>query len=124
MITKTTDKPAKSDRSRVARQVPSSKTASKRDPDATTTGLRKSEATPEQHPVEGRVTKYARLLQLLNRPEGASIEDMRRATEWQPHSVRGFLAGTVKKKMGLALSSTKNEGELRRYRIVAPRRGR
>ena len=46
------------------------------------------------------------------------------ATEWQQHSVRGFLAGTVKKKMGLALTSSKAEGEVRRYRIAAPRRGR
>jgi hypothetical protein len=36
---------------------------------------------------------------------------------WQKHSVRGFLAGTVKKRHGFTLSSSKSEGELRRYRI-------
>ena len=45
------------------------------------------------------------------------------ATNWQQHSVRGFLAGTVKKKLGLELTSSKPDGEVRRYRIVT-RRGR
>ena len=123
MTSKVIDKPAKSDRSKVARQTASSKTASTRASVAATTGLRKRATPPEQHPVEGPVTKHAQLLQLLNRPEGASIEDMMQATEWQQHSVRGFLAGTVKKKMGLALTSSKAEGVVRRYRI-ATRRGR
>jgi hypothetical protein len=48
---------------------------------------------------------------------------MMEATNWQQHSVRGFLAGTVKKRLGLALTSFKSDGETRRYRIVA-RRGR
>jgi hypothetical protein len=117
MTTKAIDKPAKSDRSAVARRA-------SRAPAAATTGSRKREAPPVQPRVEGYVTKHAQLLNLLNRPEGASIEDMMQATEWQQHSVRGFLAGTVKKKMGLALTSSKAEGEVRRYRIATPRRGR
>jgi hypothetical protein len=121
MTTKVIDKPAKSDRSAVARRTASSKTASKRDLPAITAGARKREALPEQHPVEGRVTKHALLLQLLSRIEGASIEDMMRATDWQQHSVRGFLAGTVKKKMGLALTSSKADGEVRRYQITTRR---
>ena len=123
MTTKTIDKPAKSDRSAVARQAAGSKTASTRAPAAASTGPRKREAPSVQSPVDGPATKHAQLLQLLNRPEGASIEDMMQATEWQQHSVRGFLAGTVKKKMGLALTSSKAEGDVRRYRI-AVRRGR
>ena len=123
MTTKAIDKSAKSDRSAVARQAAGSKTASRRAPAAPTTGPRRREATPVQPPVEGPVTKYAQLLQLLNRPEGASIEDMMQSTQWQQHSVRGFLAGTVKRKMGLALTSSKAEGDVRRYRI-ATRRGR
>lgn len=123
MTTKAIDKPVKSDRSAAARQAAGSKTASARASAAATIAPRKREAPPVKPPVEGPVTKHAQLLQLLNRPEGASIEDMMLATEWQQHSVRGFLAGTVKKKMGLALTSTKVEGEVRRYRIVT-RRGR
>jgi hypothetical protein len=56
-------------------------------------------------------------LALLRRPEGASIEELQKGTGWQPHSVRGFLAGAVKRKLGLALTSEKAEGQPRRYRI-------
>ena len=46
---------------------------------------------------------------------------MMEATDWQQHSVRGFLAGTVKKKLGFTIISSKSEGELRRYRIDTKR---
>ena len=72
--------------------------------------------------LEG-VTKQDRMLTLLSRPEGASIEEMMQATDWQQHSVRGFLAGTVKKKLGFALTSSKAGTDVRRYRIET-RRGR
>jgi hypothetical protein len=57
------------------------------------------------------------MLNLLSRPEGARIAEMMQATEWQQHSVRGFLAGTVKKKLGFSLTSLKPNGGVRRYRI-------
>jgi hypothetical protein len=68
-------------------------------------------------------TKHNRILTLLSRREGATIPEMMEASGWQQHSVRGFLAGTVKKKLGLTLSSSKAAGEPRRYRIP-PKRGR
>jgi hypothetical protein len=61
------------------------------------------------------------MLTLLSRPEGASIEEMMQATNWRQHSVRGFLAGTVKKKLGFVLSSDKTADGVRRYHIKAPR---
>lgn len=70
-----------------------------------------------------RGTKRDRILALLGRRDGATIPEMMAVSDWQKHSVRGFLAGTVKKKMGLALTSSKVEGDERRYRI-ATRRGR
>ncbi|MGQ0456287.1 MAG: DUF3489 domain-containing protein [Hyphomicrobium sp.] len=73
----------------------------------------------EQHTE--RVTKHDRVLELLSQRNGASIPEMMEATGWQQHSVRGFLAGTVKKKLGFPLSSSKAEGELRRYRIDTKR---
>ena len=74
-------------------------------------------------PASGKQTKQQTCLDLLGRREGATIEDFEQATGWQKHSVRGFLAGTVKKKLGLTLTSSRAEGEVRRYRIVT-RRGR
>ena len=57
------------------------------------------------------------MLTLLSRPEGASIEEVTQATGWRQHSVRGFLAGTVKKKLGFSLTSSKANDGVRRYRI-------
>ncbi len=66
-------------------------------------------------------TKQALLVGMLQRPDGATIEQMTAKTGWQPHSVRGFLAGTVKKKLGLAVTSIKVEGRGRVYRIPGTR---
>lgn len=119
MTTKAIETSARSERTTVSRRTAGNNAKSTRDHVFNTT-----KAPVRQQPTQGRVTKHAMLLQLLNRPEGASIDDMTQATQWQQHSVRGFLAGTVKKKMGLALTSTKAEGEFRRYRIATLRRGR
>jgi hypothetical protein len=61
------------------------------------------------------------MLTLLSRPGGASIAEMMQATNWQQHSVRGFLGGTVKRKLDFTLSSFKSDGGVRRYRIERPR---
>jgi Protein of unknown function (DUF3489) len=74
-------------------------------------------------PQRAEVTKQERMLTLLSRNEGASIAEMMQATDWQQHSVRGFLAGTVKRKLGFLLTSSKPEYGVRRY-CIKPRRGR
>jgi Protein of unknown function (DUF3489) len=66
----------------------------------------------------GRRTKQQTCLDLLSRQEGATIVDLQEATGWQQHSVRGFLAGAVKKKLGLTLVSEKPDEKPRRYRIL------
>lgn len=63
-------------------------------------------------------TKQQLCLDLLNRAEGATVEELQAATGWQRHSVRGFLAGAVKKKLGFTLLSEKPDAGLRRYRIA------
>jgi hypothetical protein len=66
-------------------------------------------------------TKHALLVDLLRRKDGATIAEAVKATGWQPHSVRGAISGTLKKKLGLAVASDKVEGRGRVYRITAKR---
>jgi hypothetical protein len=63
-------------------------------------------------------SKQSRVLGLLSRPSGATIASVMRSTGWQPHTVRGFFAAVVRKKLGLRLESEKTDGE-RVYRIIA-----
>ena len=66
-----------------------------------------------------RGSKTAKMLDLLKRSSGASLKELMKATAWQPHSVRGFLSGAVKKKLGLKLDSFRRNDEERAYRISA-----
>ena len=82
-------------------------------------------ATPKKKaPKSGRNdaregSKTATILEMLKRPEGATAKELLKATGWQPHSLRGFLSGTVGKKMGLTVTSTKGEDGERSYSVKA-----
>ena len=75
----------------------------------------KTEPAEETKPARKtrKGTKQARVIEMLQRPEGATLEQIAEATGWKLHSARGFLAGTVKKKLGLELTTN-------RHRIVGP----
>ena len=63
-------------------------------------------------------TKTEKVLELLKRPGGATMRELIKVTGWLPHSVRGFLSGTIGKKMRLAVASVKGEDGERTYSIA------
>lgn len=68
-------------------------------------------------------TKAEIILRKLKTARGATIEELSEVTGWQRHSVRGFLSGTVKKKLGLELMSEAGKDGIRRYRIADGKSG-
>jgi len=90
---------------KVAKLTPSTQPASRQLPQSSSRPKGRSE------------TKQARIVAMLRTPSGATIAAMMQATAWQQHSVRGFLATVVRKKLGLNLVSVKEEAG-RIYRIA------
>ena len=74
-------------------------------------------ATNEKGARDG--SKAAQVLDLLKRTEGATLAEVMKATGWQAHSVRGFLSGTVSKKLRLAVTSAKVKDGERTYSVKA-----
>ncbi len=64
-------------------------------------------------------TKQAKLIAMLRAPDGATIEEITAATGWQSHTVRGAMAGALKKKLGLEVTSEKVEDRGRVYKLPA-----
>ena len=63
-------------------------------------------------------TKQALMIAMLRRPEGATVEQIAEAMGWARHTVRGAMAGALKKKLGLTITSEKTEGAARTYHIA------
>jgi hypothetical protein len=96
--------------SRPAKTKPAAKTTGKQ--------LGRGKKPKSKAPADtGRKTKQSTLLALLQRPEGATIAELAAAAGWQEHSVRGFLAGQIR-KIGYTLISQKGESG-RRYLVTA-----
>ena len=72
-----------------------------------------------QSKTPNRVSKQEQVISLMKRGKGASLAEIGKATDWQEHSIRGFISGTLKKKLALTVESEKDRSGVRRYRIVA-----
>ncbi len=67
--------------------------------------------------ITRKKSKQQNCLDLLRRAKGASVEELQEITGWQAHTVRGFLSGDVKRKLGLELVSHKADNQPRRYHL-------
>jgi len=76
---------------------------------------KKAKSANADGPREG--SKTEQVLELLKRPGGTTMKELLKATGWLPHSVRGFLSGTIGKKMGRKVESTKGEDGNRTYSV-------
>jgi len=81
-------------------------------------GKKPAAESKEKEPKEKKVTKQQTLIDMLQRKEGATLQQMMDATGWQKHSLHGAMAGGLKKKLGYNITSTKKDGEERVYRIA------
>ena len=97
--------------------LPSVTEVSSRDPE-----IEAAAQHPLQVGVEGkprvRESKQATVIEMLKHPGGTTIAQVCEATGWLPHTVRGTFAGAIKKKLGLTITSTKEQGSERTYRIA------
>ena len=64
-------------------------------------------------------SKQAKLIDMLKQRDGATIDEIAKKFDWQPHTVRGAIAGALKKKLGLDIQSEKIDGRGRVYRIAS-----
>jgi hypothetical protein len=104
---------------RVAKGAPAKAKATKNVPPAKKPAKapKKAKAAKTEGVREG--SKTATVVALLERKGGATLAEVMKATGWQPHSVRGFISGTLGKKMGLSVESAKGENGQRTYSLKA-----
>jgi hypothetical protein len=84
----------------------------------TKTSQKRKVRTKAKTPGTRANSKQAQLIEMLKGPEGATIDEIVKKFDWQAHTVRGVLAGSLKKKLGLNVQSEKVESRGRVYRIV------
>ena len=97
-----------------ASTVPTAPAIKLSSPNSTKTLQKPAASKAAVAPKPGKIDK---IIALMRRPKGASINDLTKATAWQAHSVRGAISGTLRKKQGLNVVSEKS-GDVRLYRIA------
>jgi hypothetical protein len=78
----------------------------------------KAATSKDEAPTARDGSKKAIVLELMRRADGATLKEIMAATDWQAHSVRGFISGAITKKMGLTVESFKKESGDRAYRLA------
>jgi predicted ArsR family transcriptional regulator len=82
-------------------------------------GKKKAKRTPKAKQAASRTTtKQTQLVAMLQRPDGATVDEIAKKLEWQAHSVRGAFVGVIKKRLQLDLRSEMIENRGRVYRIA------
>jgi Protein of unknown function (DUF3489) len=104
-----------SDPDEIASVACQTKTGAVAERQAVTEAVTNKRGTSKKKPNK---TKSALIVGLLKRKSGASLEELQRSSGWQAHSVRGFLSGTLKKRMGLRVISAVTDTGVRRYRLT------
>jgi hypothetical protein len=99
--------------------VAPSKAKSGKKPTSTKKGVKgaKGAKVPSKAAGARQGSKTEKVLDLLKRPGGATLKELMKVTSWQAHSVRGFLSGTLGKKMNLTVTSVKGENGERSYSV-------
>ena len=102
-----------------SKKTPARKAGAAPGKSARSTVRRKTAKAPVEQPTPAavKVTKKEAVLTLLQREEGATLAELMYATGWQAHSVRGFISGTLRKKLGLGVTSAGNAAGEHAYRI-------
>jgi hypothetical protein len=69
--------------------------------------VKRGKAAPAEKPTLRAGTKQAKMIEMLKRPKGATVEQIAAATGWQHHTIRGAISGALKKKLGLTVEATR-----------------
>lgn len=83
----------------------------------TSSPAHRSKRSSKSATTANKESKSAKVIRLLKRAEGASLKELMKATGWQAHSVRGYLSGTLRKKMALRVEVFERENDDRAYRL-------